>query len=55
MGRVKELQKQVHMILQEMEDDGKRADAIAHLAGGSHAGKAARGGSGAGRDGRTAA
>ena len=33
MGRVKELQKQVHMILREMEDDGKRADAIAHLHG----------------------
>ena len=33
MSRVKDLQKQVHKILRCMEDDQKRANAIAHLHG----------------------
>ena len=33
MGRVKDLQKQVHKVLKNMEDNQKRAGAIAHLHG----------------------
>ena len=33
MSRIKELQKQVHRILEKMEDSDKRAKAIAHLHG----------------------
>ena len=33
MSRIKELQKQVHMILLEMENNQKRSNAIAHLHG----------------------
>ena len=33
MSRIKELQKHIHMILKEMEDDQKRSNAIAHLHG----------------------
>ncbi len=33
MSRIKELQKQVHIVLNEMEDSPKRAGAIAHLHG----------------------
>ena len=33
MSRVKELQKKVHSILEEMPDHNKRAGAIAHLHG----------------------
>jgi len=33
MSRIKELQKQVHKVLEKMEDDDKRAKAIAHLHG----------------------
>lgn len=33
MSRIKELQKQVHRILEKMDDNDKRAKAIAHLHG----------------------
>ena len=33
MSRIKELQKQVHTILKDMDDNQKRANAIAHLHG----------------------
>ena len=33
MSRIKELQKQVHRVLDRMEDSGKRAKAIVHLHG----------------------
>ena len=33
MSRIKELQKQVHKVLKSMEDNQKRANAIAHLHG----------------------
>ena len=33
MSRIKELQKQVHRILEKTEDDDKRAKAVAHLHG----------------------
>ena len=33
MSRIKDLQKQVHRVLDEMEDSDKRAKAIAHLHG----------------------
>ena len=33
MSRIKDLQKQVHKVLEKMEDDDKRAKAVAHLHG----------------------
>jgi len=33
LGRIKDLQKQIHKILKDMDDNQKRSNAIAHLHG----------------------